>query len=671
MVAIVEVLLAAMDKDARLCRAQTTGINLALEKSAGIVPQITGILKRANAIRQEAPPLENFATYVLATCLKLLEVNFPQGDILGNPVDKVGVPPAVAAETLACLRELLHQKPLQQACCGVVATGFATFFPTAKEKTDLLQLLLKGQDAGPGLDVLRTTLFEELSETPLTSLITDATLLEELFESIAEFAFQSTLAELHRDSMTVFDAISPCNRFLLKLQAELLTDSKFSTLLRNYSLEIMTKAQHLLEYLLVQNKPGFSDTEAHVLRNSFLGTAVVSLVLGLSRKDFHSNSLGERLLDKVTMITQQLDQVNKKFHAAAEAEAAYISQISQTAEKMHVVESAHPYQAGLNQVKQTVTILGAKALTIRFSRKCRTAHQSNDILQIFKGDGVNDSVLNADGNPFFSDRNFPIQPLYVEGNTLTFIFSASSRPGSSHEARWGFKCTIENADAKMTTPVGFWMLELESSLAVLASKIIASLIEGVAPSTNEKALSEWLDCDLLSGGLEPTPQIDGFLREIIEGKNDLAAWVISLTGGSRQLPPSAQSALEDLERHLVAAMVKHCGLVLASKAALQQRDAVPADVSERLKEISVAVRAVAVRFLYRGTVHKEWLNILEDGPFDLESFVQRFLGNLERLQVLCEINDVEFDKDEERDTLERLFEALERQVKSNVEVHNF
>lgn len=150
-----------------------------------------------------------------------------------------------------------------------------------------------------------------------------------------------------------------------------------------------------------------------------------------------------------------------------------------------MVESVHPYSRGRNQLNQTVTIPGAKSIALHFDPRCRTLSSGNDSLQLFLNSSLANPVLGADRNPVaFSGRAFPRQRLVVEGNTVTFLFSAGSRnlddPSVPTASRWGFKCTVSECLEPVEVPgsVTHWLLDLCNATAVLCARQAAAFLVG-------------------------------------------------------------------------------------------------------------------------------------------------------------------------------------------------
>jgi hypothetical protein len=236
-----------------------------------------------------------------------------------------------------------------------------------------------------------------------------------------------------------------------------------------------------------------------------------------------------------------------------------------------VVESRHPYPYGKNQLKETVTFPGAQAVCLDFDPRSCTSSAGNDLLQLFKSPQLGDQFMNRFGAVYYSAKGFPRRPVVLPGNSVTFLFSANTRPEPGATNRWGFRCTVTPIFAPSSelreSLVPHWLLEVEALLAQLGARCVATLVAGEPFSAAELRLLPWLASPLLAGGLEENAKSPtaAFLADFTEARGAGAAlyeWMKAQTRGIRT-PASAENAahLEAAERYVIAATLKHLGLV--------------------------------------------------------------------------------------------------------------
>jgi len=186
----------------------------------------------------------------------------------------------------------------------------------------------------------------------------------------------------------------------------------------------------------------------NALRSSMIGGILHSLTVALCRKKYTSNAkMASGLLPLLINLLSSVNKLNVALPQAADADQKYLDRFSSKKDKKYFVETKHPYSQGKNQLKQTITVRGAEALCLYFDSRSRTANAGSDILQLFKSATINDPVTTGkDGKAMtFSGTNFPKQAVIIPGDTVTLMFTATSRPDKNVEnnkARWGFKCRI-------------------------------------------------------------------------------------------------------------------------------------------------------------------------------------------------------------------------------------
>jgi hypothetical protein len=242
-----------------------------------------------------------------------------------------------------------------------------------------------------------------------------------------------------------------------------------------------------------------------------------------SRKKYASNqSFASGILPHLMRLITALDRLNVEviplevasssgLVSPADADRRYLRRLTAKKDRRTFIETKHPYPQGKNQLKQTLVITGAEALCLHFDTRSRTAG-SSDVLQLFKSSSMNDPLTNSkDGKQLvFSGDSFPRQSITVQGDSITFVFSANSRvdPNALRSAdktsRWGFRCRItEITSAERYEEVfASWLLDLENSLALVSGKYAATLVEGDAVGDMERRCAPWLEAKLLNGGLQ-------------------------------------------------------------------------------------------------------------------------------------------------------------------------
>lgn len=247
--------------------------------------------------------------------------------------------------------------------------------------------------------------------------------------------------------------------------------------------------------------------------------------------------------------------------------------------------------------------------------------------------------------------------MMVEGDTVTFVFSANSRADKNQGAgRWGFRClVIDTRVAKKETlhvdqdrAALHWLLVLENALAHITGKCISALVEGDPITEKEKAASVWLEDELMNGGLdeEVTSKksdkkalADLFVDTVAEGRGEgdiLFRWIQRQAKGRPMIPPNAAVFVDKAERLVVAAMLKHLGLSYDAKVFAHElaegKQPDPADTSAlKLAHIGTFSGKVAKWITFRGQVEKEWQTAVEEKQKDTDLF-SRFQGKATALQ---------------------------------------
>jgi hypothetical protein len=489
--------------------------------------------------------------------------------------------------------------------------------------------------------------------------------------------------------------VSPALRVLLSLQRDLLNLTFSRPVLTDYTTQLVEQSSSLLSLVSASSKDFLNDPTStrfaaldNALQRSILRIVLPGFITGLGRKNHRDIAFATAAVEQLLKLISHLDALNKAIPAAAAADMSYVNRLSDKKERKYVVETKHPYATGKNQFKETVTVPNAEAIALRFDPKSRTGSSSSDVLQLFMSTGLENPVM-RDGTPvFFSGNNWPKQAVVVPGNTITFVFTSNSRPDSSSTmasiaARWGFRCVItehviEEKDTSAVVP--HWLLDLETSLATLAAKLSAALIEGDAVSEKEKQCQPWLDTKLIGGGFdEANPTTDNrlkYLESFAEGRDGadtLYEW-IKAQSARPMLRPATKPFIERVERFVLAAILKHMGLIDAAhdfSIMLAEGKELPGDWIARFKYLGTQVFRVTTLIQRRGEMQKEWQIAVEDRSKDTEIF-DNYQSDPQRLMELCEMRGVEFDLVDTNETVKRLFQklqeeiaALDKQVKEN------
>ncbi len=226
--------------------------------------------------------------------------------------------------------------------------------------------------------------------------------------------------------------------------------------------------------------------------------------------------------------------------------------------------------------------------------------------------GHRESKSGKSSNP--RDSTWPSRTIILpRTNSVTFCFSARSHPNKdkdgSDRLRWGLRCHVRGL-VLLTIP---WLLDLQSTLAAVASRMAASLVQGPLPSASEQRLHGWLKDQsryhLLSGGLisptaaeAPVSAESVFLDAFITGSAVHAATfpqlelLCQLTNQVQRgyaaravlhaQPSHVQQSWSRACRTVVAAMAKHSGLTpsLLALSAPTGSDPPPEDAQEVVRD---------------------------------------------------------------------------------------
>jgi hypothetical protein len=468
-------------------------------------------------------------------------------------------------------------------------------------------------------------------------------------------------------------ALSADLQLLLLVQRVLFSTSKLRSMAAFYVNEAFGRCCALAAGLLPQS----SEDRA---KCSFLALVLPSLIATLSRAPLVNDfSLVESMQPQLLHLVKALDALALSVPAVAKADAAYLNRVQQDkAEDVFraVVESQHPYTRGRNQLQQTVTVPGAKSIALHFDPKCRTLSMGNDMLQLFLTPSLSAPVLGPDKNGLvYSGQHWPKQKVVIEGNTVTFLFSAASRnledPGVSLAQRWGFKCVVTEYKEAVKVPgtIEHWLLDLINSTSLLCARQAAALLAGEPTSVDEQRCQVWLSSRHFTGGRDESASSspeNSFLHSLAEtaAPHPLYVWLKSKQ--RRMASPQAAVFLEQAERLLLAAMLKHLGLVRDAMDFCNQLRA-GADVSNsphvgKLLAIGDETLKTFKWLMERGQLENQWLFAVADRKADTTDFHDL---PPEKLKTLCKMKRVPFSLMKIEDTHRHLLDRLRQDIESS------
>lgn len=564
----------------------------------------------------------NQMVYVLSAAIRILRANIH--DLLAQNKSVTDISPdapAVFANLRAVLLHLIN-KPLssdsthhiQQEACSVLALGFELFFTQEEQINFLVDLLASAKTSSTDKLMLSRLLVQLLEWDHVTDILLEREVPQiasedkmdvdsslqtpaasgtqqtppskrknayRLLVALVSYVFDETKASIDQiaaegnstKSVLVCALVTPPLRLLLALQRSLLMDPIYSALLAQYSTELLTNSISLFDYVNSRYAEVLPNERLeNALRNSLPGVLLPALATALSSSHFAS-SLSAFPTSSLALLLRAVHSVDRLTHRLPDALAAderYVRRQRTDMDRRIIVETTHPYAHGPNQIKQTVSIPGAKSLLLVFDPRSRTTNSSSDILQLFHSSAMTEApILNPrDGSPFLAGSNWPHQ-MAVDGDSVTFVFSANSRAekggGASAAAqRWGFRCIVSDLNARAAEPLAHWLLDLENTLVHLTGKCVGTLTEGASVTEQERAASPWIEDELFWGGLEEANNpLDPFLEELIDGKSQadmLFRWGQKQTKGRPIVSPVAAKFVDAAERLVVASILKHLGL---------------------------------------------------------------------------------------------------------------
>jgi hypothetical protein len=568
---------------------------------------------------------QNEMVYVLSAAIRILRANIHDLVVQNKSVKDISnAAPPVFANLRSVLLHLVHA-PLatdsahhfQREACSVLALGFELFFEPEEQITFLVDLLASAKTSSTDRLMLSRLLAQLLAWDHATDILLEREPLQvsedkmdidsgtqasptkttptpgpptstpqpkrknayRLLVALVNYVFDETkttidaiAAEGTAKHEFVCALVSPALRLLLALQRALVIDPIFSSLLHLYTTELLTSSISLFDYVNSRYAEALpSERLENALRNSLPGVLLPALATALAAPTFTASSSGfpANSLSLLLRAVHSIDRLTHRLPDALAADERYVRRQRTDTDRRVIVETTHPYPHGPNQIKQTVTLPGAKSLLLIFDPRSRTTNSSSDILQLFHSPAMTEPpILNPrDGSPFLAGSSWPHQ-MALEGDSVTFVFSANSRAekggGASAAAqRWGFRCVVSDLHARAAEPLSHWLLDLENTLVHLTACCIAALVEGPPVTDHERAASPWIEDELLWGGLEEPNQLDPFLVDLIEGREHadlLFRWGQKQTKGRPIISPVAAKYVDSAERLVVASILKHLGL---------------------------------------------------------------------------------------------------------------
>jgi len=531
---------------------------------------------------------------------------------------------------------------ITQEAVNTLGTGFTIFYRQPLQQVEQLVELLKAPQ--PVAQTLVTHLFRELSVYPFISDLLCETVspghepmdVEEssrvsrddlkketrkktkkkakevptntLAMSFLELVVDCLLKEASQKDLN-HPQTSPATKFLLALQRDILAKRFGIKFLVRYSMMVFHKCTSF-----VQSLQRAGDLEH--CQDTLIGVVLWTLVTNLCRKDLISRTEVASLVSSVVSLVSAFDQLHRQLEPVVEANKKYLSRGVTSKGKRAILESQHPYPSGKNQMKKTINIPGAAALSIYFDPRCSTAHPG-DTLQINGAD-------HQDGN-IFSSNSFPSSPLIIQGDTASFTFtSASQSRMDSGQSRWGFKCLVTKALSieSFEPTITSWSLDLEASLAWFASKCASHLLSEPYQD-NEKKFAVWLDTGLFSGGLKEFSSETGshtwlyaFVAQGDDQTKSFWAWLRQVSPGRPKfLPVTSLQPTERCERCYVACVLHHLGLVQEAidfAAALVKRAELPNQSITKFTVVGQKAWLLGSWLLRRGQLEKSWQTAIFD-----------------------------------------------------------
>lgn len=418
-------------------------------------------------------------------------------------------------------------------------------------------------------------------------------------------------------------------------------------------------------------------------------------------------------LPQLVELAAQFNSFNSSFSAAADADQSYLDTFAFSQDVIRTVETKHPYSFGKNQLKETVTIPGATALSLIFDPRSRSVSSTADVLQLFCDAALNHPVMFDGSALYYSGNSFPVGAVIIPGDTVTFVFNADTRPDSRRAdmvSRWGFRCTVTEAlsPEDLRPTFSCWTLEVQNALAALGADLSMSLIRGEPITASEESVRQWLSNPLFLGGLDDgkdesshSDWIEKFVMNADDSFSQLFT-LIKSTITPTLIPPSAKEQVESVERLTLAAMLKHSRLIEKAREVsdlLMEGKEMPSDLKVSpsplfllllsfptpcllffvfLSFSSLLLLTHALQkvfsplaekskqliswFLRTSQIQKDWMNLVAETE-DIAA-LDVFKTDLNRFKSICEHVKVTYDEKDIPAALVSLFAAIEEAKKT-------
>jgi hypothetical protein len=480
-------------------------------------------------------------------------------------------------------------------------------------------------------------------------------------------------------------SLSPATRLLLAIQRSIVGNTFGHAFLSYYSTSFFEKCTNLLDYLKDSHKALLARDEKgtcifdSLLHDSILGSVLPSLVVSFHRKEFTKKlELSSSLLPVFIKLAQSLDAINGQLASARSANKRYLGRNHSKKEQKFVVETKHPYPYGKSQLKETITIPGASALSLSFDPRSVTSNSGSDVLQFFLTPGL-DQALMKQGNPiYFSGSNFPHTNLIIPGETITLVFTSNTHPEPGSSSRWGFRCVVTELLPVSTFQPLFtqWSLDLQCMLVLLSSKCASALISGEPLSDAEKTSESWLNSGLFGGGLEEMAAehdheamkwLQLFVEDIDSAPHQLWTWLKQNNAfRPKFMPPRSATPIERAERYAIAVMLKHLGLVKDAESLVQKvaaAEPLPNDTKAKFSLLARQTWQQVGQWIHqRSQIEADWQMAVMEGQ-GME-FFDSFKEAPQRLAELCAVKNVNFDLMEEGETIKNLYTKLKEEIEA-------
>ncbi len=589
------------------------------------------------------------------------------------PVSPANAGPLIQQEAAiayaACLRACCTPEQLVEQVGALLAHATAARNITSLVLNACLRMLVEGKETSAVALLLLTD--------SATGPVSNVALVEQFLSALLAYTCDVSFARSAHASLGHV-ALLPDLQLLLTLQKVLFSSAKLKKLASFY---VKTAFWHSCRLAEAASQLPPAD-RAERTQCSFLALGLPALVACLSRAPLTADfEMAESFLPQLLTLVKSLDVLSASVPLLREADMAYLNRSSVTSSKKEpfrvTVESQHPYSRGRNQLQHTVTVPDARSISLQFDPRCRTLNSGSDMLQLFLTPNLSAAVLGPDKNGLvYSGTNWPKQRIVIEGNTVTFLFSAGSRnledPGIPAAHRWGFKCVVtefKEETGAVQGAIQHWMLDLTNAIGVLCSRQVASFLAGEPTSAEEQRCQVWLSSRHFTGGRDESNQASPenvFLQTLAEGQAPHPLYVWLKSKQRRMASPQAAVHLEHAERLLLAAMLKHLGLVRDAMefCNLLRGTEEPANSPHTAKLLVIGDETLKTFkwLMERGQLENQWMFAVADRKTDTTDFLDL---PPEKLKMLCKMKRVPFSLMNIEDTHRHLLGRLRQDIENS------